>query len=80
MRKIRVEASTPEPRFTLEAVRVELEAIQRPMVPHAHPDWYAIPDGVLCVVDVHCGEVWMKGKGRQWLSVAEDDARAACEP
>lgn len=79
MRKIRVEASNPEPRFVLEAARLEIEAISRSMVPHSHPNWYAIPDGVLCVVDVFCGEVWMAGKGRQWLSVAEDDARLASE-
>ena len=81
MRKIRVEASTPDDgRFVLEAARMEIDALAVPMTPHPHPDWYAIPDGVLCVVDIFCGEVWMRGKGRQWLSVAEDDARIACEP
>lgn len=79
MRKIRVEASTPDAPFVTEAARLELEPIFKPW-DHAHPDWYAIPAGVLCVVDVHCGEVWMKGKGRRWLSDAEADARAACEP
>ena len=83
MRKIRGEASTTDGRFgydpALVAARAELTPIFKPW-DHPHPDWYAIPDGVLCVVDVHCGEVWMKGKGRQWLSEAEYDALIACEP
>jgi hypothetical protein len=79
MRKI-VEAPSPEGRFVTEAARVEIAAIQTPYVPHPHPDWHAIPDGVLCVVDVFCREVWMRGKGRQWLWLADEDARIACEP
>jgi hypothetical protein len=80
MRKVRVEPSTPEGRFALEAERLEVEAITPRYVPHPHPDWYAIPPGVLCVVDAFCGEVWTKDKGREWLSVKDDDARLACEP
>lgn len=80
MRKVRVEASTPDGSFVTDAARSELEAIRLPYQEHAHPDWFNIPDGVLCVVDVFCGEVWMRGKGRKWLSDAEADARAACEP
>jgi hypothetical protein len=79
MRKT-VEASQPDGSFVTEAARVEIDAITRPYVPHPHPDWQNIPDGVLCVVDVFCQEVWMRGKGRRWLWVVDEDARIACEP
>jgi len=79
MRKVRVEASTPEGRFTTDAETVELEAIRQPIIPHAHPDWLQIPSGVLCVVDAVCGEVWTRDKGRQWLAEADLDALVASE-